>query len=118
MKQELIELAGKKKFYSKFLYQVAYKYSTKEDLRYLFWMVELQQWLREVYNIHINITKVYECSKSPAKFDGWNIYIAGKDFETSFEINNSLISKYFNTYEEALESGLLEALKLIKKIKL
>lgn len=69
----------------------------------------LQKWLREVHTIHINISKVYKCNETPAKFDGWNIYIAGKNFETNYEINNTLISKHFKTYEEALESGLQEA---------
>ena len=72
-------------------------------------LYDIQKWLREVHGIHINITKVYECSKTPAKFDGWNIYIAGKDFETEFKINSALISEYFDTYEEALEAGIWEA---------
>ena len=80
---------------------------------YHLWMADLQKWLREVHNIHISVTKVYECSKSPARFKGWNIFIAGKDFETNYEINNTLVYKYYNTYEEALEASLKEALKLI-----
>lgn len=86
-----------------------------ENLRFISQPTQslLQRWLREKYNIHINITKVYECSKTPAIFDGWNIYIAGKDFETNYNVNSSLISKYFETYEEALEYGLQEALKLV-----
>jgi len=73
----------------------------------------LQKWFRDIHNIHINITRVYAYNKTPAIFVGWNIYIGGKDFETDYEINNTLISKYFSNYEEALEVGLLEALKLI-----
>ena len=74
----------------------------------------LQRWLRNMYGIHITITRVYECSSSPAIFDGWNIHIGDEYFESSFEINNFLISKYFNTYEEALEEGLICGLNLIK----
>jgi hypothetical protein len=73
----------------------------------------LQKWLREVHNIHINITKLYECSKEPAIFEGWSIYIAGRTFETNYPINKDLLTKVFKTYKEALEKGLIEALKLL-----
>lgn len=76
----------------------------------------LQKWLREVHNIHINITRIYNFNKKPAIFQGYNIYISGKSSEdiTYGEINNKLIRKYYNDYEKALEAGLQEALKLIK----
>lgn len=74
----------------------------------------LQKHLRETYDIHINITKVYDCSKSPAIFEGWCIHIAGKTFETNYTINDMLISKSFESYEDALEVGLQESVLLIK----
>lgn len=103
MKQELIDLAIKHKFHSAFLYNVAYKYYTKEDLRYLFWMTELQQWLRETHN-SIVIGLPYT-TEDNIKVYIWMIY----------KIKSSPChDKYFDTYEQALEEGLLEALKLIK----
>lgn len=74
----------------------------------------LQRWLREEYGIHINIQKLYQCNVSPAVFEGWHIYVAGKTFEIRYDINDILIDKTFSTYEEALEAGLQEGLKLIK----
>jgi hypothetical protein len=74
----------------------------------------LQKWLREKHNIHININKIYECSKNPALFNGWIVYIAGKTFETSYKINEYFLTNYFKTYEEALEEGLYQVLELIK----
>jgi hypothetical protein len=74
----------------------------------------LQRWLREKHGIHISITKSYEVHKIPAIFDGWVIYIAGKDWETRYEINSMLFSTYYETYEQALEAGLFHALTLIE----
>ena len=74
----------------------------------------MQRWLREVHEIHINIQMLYQCNIEPAEFEGWIIYIAGESFETNYEINKDLISKVFKSYEEALEYGLFEMLKLIK----
>lgn len=62
----------------------------------------LQKWLREVHNIHINI----DCWKS-ATFH----LIYDKDKKGSFYPKNP---STWRTYEEALEVGLQEALKLIK----
>lgn len=119
MKQELIDLAFKHKFSSKFLYQVAYKYSTKEDLRYLFWMTELQQWLR-LLDIDITIITNYNLKDQYKSYRCGIIYIEqlkDRRLIESFFIrpeNEKYLFIEFDTYEEALESGLLEALKLIK----
>jgi len=75
---------------------------------------EIQKWLREVHKIHINTQMLYQCNVEPAEFEGWIIYIVGESFETNYEINKDLISRVFKSYEEALEYGLLEMLKLIK----
>lgn len=61
----------------------------------------LQKWLREKYNLHVEIQR---------EEDGW-IY---RIYE--FKCGNKSISrtwKLFCTYEQALEAGLFEALKLI-----
>ena len=63
----------------------------------------LAKWLREEYNIDINIITKH---KDLGKFYGGFI-------DTNNKINKSIGSNY-KTYEEALEIGLQEALKLIK----
>jgi len=54
----------------------------------------LQKWLRETHDIYVLIQKGY----------GWEFYLAGRG------INDGT----FNTYEEALEAGFIQALQLIK----
>lgn len=74
----------------------------------------LQRWLREVHNINVesnglpNIGK-YRCLFIP-------MYITPKDYRKTAYIGlNEYYGKInYNTYEEALEAGLQEALKLIK----
>jgi hypothetical protein len=64
----------------------------------------LQKWLREVHNIHIDINTMY-LSKGKC----WDCYIGEISGESS--IWNKEVK---GSYEEALEVGLQEALKLIK----
>lgn len=61
----------------------------------------LQKWLRDKYKIHLTITSISQ--------ESWQYHIT--------MIGDSLGENYkedFYTYEEALEAGLLEALKLIE----
>jgi len=60
----------------------------------------LQKWLREVHNIHITITSISQ--------ESWQYHITkpGQRLGDNYEED-------FYTYEEALESGLHQALKLI-----
>jgi len=111
MKKELYKLSNLNGFYADFT-----NLQLRKDIKdvHFLWMCELQKWVREKYDIHINISKIYECNKFPALFKGWHIYIAGETFEINYKVNNELINKYFKTYEMALEKGLIEALKLIK----
>lgn len=68
----------------------------------------LQKWLREVHNIHFEIKPIFDVKDN---LKPYHISViknpSGKDFE--YKIVGSL-----DTYEEALEIGLQEALKLIK----
>ena len=68
----------------------------------------LAKWLREVHNIHFEIKPIFDVKDN---LKPYHISViknpSGKDFE--YEIVGSL-----DTYEEALEIGLQEALKLIK----
>jgi len=65
----------------------------------------LQKWLRDVHEIHIELN-VHSASK-PEKFT-YSVSILPKSYGTWIRIGE------FLTYEEALEKGLFEALKLIK----
>src|SRR3989304_3680549 len=71
----------------------------------------LQKWLREVHKIHVNVDKEYDnnyWSTNICKLDG--------DFKW---LLSGLDRKYteFKSYEDALEAGLIEALKRIKQLK-
>lgn len=74
----------------------------------------VQMWLREVHNLHINITKQYECKTTPATFMGWSLYIAGETFEENLKINEKLVSMTFRSYDDALEWGIDLCLTSIK----
>lgn len=69
------------------------------DYFYL-WMCELQKWLRDTHKIHITVTSISQ--------ESWQYHIT--------KIGEKLgdrCGEDYATYEEALEDGLLEALKLI-----
>ena len=63
----------------------------------------LQKWLREVHNVSIKIDDYYTYSR--VRFD-YNICELGSQEDNPVGV--------FETYEEALEIGLYQALKLIK----
>lgn len=62
----------------------------------------LQKWLREVHNIDVNIQM---WNGSPKTYKHILQYNKG--------INHTSFGNYFNIYEEALEEGLISALKAI-----
>lgn len=68
----------------------------------------LQKWLREVHKIIVN-SSIHGTEKDKASF-GYSIQWYNKRW---FHKGNEL-EIHWNTYEEALESGLQEGLKLIK----
>lgn len=63
----------------------------------------LQKWIREEYNIIVVVDKVDSTLDSGFYYNIYSILV-----EDNYEILE------FKTYEEALEKGLFEALKLIK----
>lgn len=63
-----------------------------------------QKWLRETKNLHIEISYMYE--------NYWTYDILTIPNHDLVGLSDRPIIRY-NTYEEALESGLQEALKLI-----
>lgn len=77
-----------------------------------------QKWLCETKNIHVfsipriidSYNKIGEVVKTIVEFYYWEIYVVGSSPKY---IAQNCLSNQFNTYEEALEAGLQEALKLI-----
>lgn len=65
------------------------------------------RWLREVHKLHVFAKRIFEYALD--KFS-WGYYIQSSNYEycKNFEIG-------FDSYEQALEAGLQEAIKLIKK---
>ena len=68
----------------------------------------LQKWLREVHNFHITINVDLPHNQFIMYYS--NVIKFGKHHKSKFK------SEFYKTYEEALEKGLQEALKLIKLI--
>lgn len=66
---------------------------------YYLWLCELQKWFRDEHNIYVQIFR---------NEDGYNKY--------TWRIDHPLRThnKWRDTYEESLEDGLFETLKLIK----
>ena len=75
----------------------------------------LQKWLREKYDIEINITRMppeaikSSFNKGNKRIKKYNMWVWNLNGNPRIE-NSSL---FFDNYEEALEAGLQEALKLI-----
>ena len=68
----------------------------------------LQKWLREVHNIHIMIEPYYNKNKD---------LVYGFDLLLQETEEEDICEDGFKTYEEALEIGLQESLKLIEIVK-
>ena len=117
MKEQLIKLAKEKGFdeWLEIPYQDdndgwTYYYEPHNDDRcYYLWMCELQKWLRDKHFLHIYVVPYGEN-------EGWilanirnlklDLLVDKKDIEARMHS--------FNTYEQALEKGLFESLKLLK----
>jgi len=73
----------------------------------------LQRWLREVHNINIFMSHKPNIKKWD--FIPTDLTLNGKDWvKANNEYYKTRKSRSYDTYEEALEAGLQEALKLIK----
>jgi hypothetical protein len=111
-KSILSKLAKEKGFISNIIGKsVESKYSTK-DFYYL-WMCELQKWLRENHKIHILIyvNNDNEGNEPIVWSYAYNSRFDNVLHDDSF---NYITDEEFNSYEEALEEGLEQALTLIK----
>lgn len=73
------------------------------------WLCELQNWLKNTHNIILVIAPIYE-DNTHSKIKFW-YYIQGIDDESDDEV-------FYNTWEEALEEGLIESIKLLKRCNL
>lgn len=65
----------------------------------------LQRWLRDKHNINLSCYPIDNVSHE------W--YCEIDDLWLSSNLSESVITKYYNSYEDALEAGLQEALNLI-----
>jgi len=65
----------------------------------------LQKWLREIHNIHLLLEPYYDEQK---------VLVYGFDLITERTEEETIVEKGFKTYEDGLEIGLQEALKLIE----
>ena len=79
---------------------------------------ELQQWLREKHEIHVSVEPQYNLtdeSINEIEFnDTWCATLENISKEKLVATNILCLAATKNIYEEALEEGLYEALKLIK----
>lgn len=106
MKEELIALSKSKGFESLVIGKsVNSKYSNKPF--YFLWLCELQKWFREVYGINIQPSTDI-CLE-------WVCLVQSLHPEASYTGESKLFGSNGHTYEQVLEEGLLEALKLIEK---
>lgn len=99
MKGELVSFAKEKGFEPAMFYLNLY-----ESLFYYLWMCELQKWLRENHGIHINVDFGIGWGHQLIPV-GWS----GERFSEKF-----IDGRGWDTYEEALEEGLRQGLKLLK----
>jgi len=98
-------------------------FRTSKDLPKSFYSCPMQsiaqRWLRENKNLHVLSTpkvvesynKIGEVVKTEVEFYYWDIYVVGSNKHK--HIIQNCFTNQFNTYEEALEAGIQEALKLI-----
>ena len=104
MKDKLVLLAREKGYYS---------FHTVNREQGSGWFIELcllQKWLREVHNIEVEVYREVdfadECYYNTYCVDVFNNKL-------SFQSKDSIFTERIDTYEQALEQGLLEGLKLI-----
>lgn len=78
----------------------------EEDYHKTAYQAELQDWLRITYNIYVSV----DCT-----YNGWYSILQTTDGRFIKDCSENRTNKgIWNTYEEAFEVGLQEALKLIK----
>ena len=114
---ETAKLAKEKGFEFKVVWEYILGFENNyERDKYLPTQSLLAKWLREKYDIEINITRMppevikSSFNKGNKRIKKYNMWVWNLNGNPRIE-NSSL---FFDNYEEALEAGLQEALKLIK----
>mgnify|MGYP001404398851 CR=1 FL=1 len=101
MQEELVKLAEEKE-YNKF-HPLWFENNIIEPKSWFIELCLLQKWIRDTHNIHIEIY---------ANAGGWG-WILTKCAGSGSTIKDIEDYNFFDTYEEALEDGLIKALNLI-----
>lgn len=83
-------------------------WDVEKVMRYLLSQSSLQKWLREVHNIEVFVTYWSEKTSKEFGHKCYEVLVYDKKVESEY-----VYSEYFSIYEEALEDGLYQALKLI-----
>jgi hypothetical protein len=110
--QDLIKLSLEKGFMP-ILWHISSSPPTKlAEKFYPLWLSDLQKWLREAHNIHIEIQAI-KGGYISTKLDEPKIHYRQTVY-TDLVTEDTLDETKYNIYEEALESALEEALTLIK----
>lgn len=105
MKNKLLKLAKDSEFESTFLYNKPYKYSNKEELRYLLWLTELQDWLRLTHDFHVQPKVLYWSDRSYTFTLHSEKYYINADSRIDFTP--------YPDYKSALEAGIYCALSML-----
>lgn len=113
-KEQIIKSAKEKGFTSKVLFNNPYKYSHNENMRWLFWLTELQKWFRDNHKINIEITRFPNIEKWGIVITDMTIKPNSLSLKEALEMTMKVVVKEkYNTYDQALEAGCAEALNLI-----
>jgi len=104
--EKIIKTAKEIGFESKFLYNKPYKYSSREELRSLFWLIEFKQYIWLKYSVYLS---------SNLRYDGtfeYNVQFHHKILE-GFNYNSTY--SYLTEYD-AIKSGIEYILENLKNI--
>lgn len=115
MKEKLIKLAKESGFVSNIISSTPWKYSTREDDRYMMWMTSISKWLRETHDCHVYIR--------PEPYNtginlNWQVLFYNSQSVTCWDDRSTGLygdNGEYKTYESALEAGLHKALELIQE---
>lgn len=78
-------------------------------------LYEAQKWLREKHQLHIDVGMCGDCSTDADgnKCEEWDFWTFDMYYTTNFTNHIHDCFGEYDTYEEALNAGILEALKMI-----
>lgn len=105
LKEKTRSLAKTKGFESTFLYDKPYMYSTKESLRWLFWLTELNQWL---FGRGLGVAIV-------PYYNGEHLFVPYNQYRTIVNISISNIPIYL-TYEDGLATEITKQLNTLPDV--